>query len=550
MHSFTLKCAASFALVGLMLAGLLFSTTPARASGLTEVQIQAILSLISSFGVDSATIANVNATLHGQATGGSSGASNPSCLTLSYNLYTGLTDSTTNGQVTQLQQFLSVSPTGYFGPMTQQAVQDWQSSHGVVSSGSPDTTGFGFVGPATRTAMGCGGSGGGGNTNTNVSFTVTPPSGTAPLAITFMMQGGKTGSAYTIVPGNGTPNIGIIPGQSVTYTYPNAGTFTALLKENVGGQGTSYLQVGTATIIVTNKTTQQTLTATPTYGTAPLTVTFTSLTAGGTGYAINFGDGNKDGFQSGMTWMYSSPGTYVAQLLKCATASGCASYDVIGTDTVTVTAPSSNNSSDVFSCNPSPQTAKTIPLLMLCGGYGLSVNSTYSIDFGDGSSSGTLTLSAPGHAFGPDGPTNKMASADHTYVSPGTYTITFYKNSVRIGSTVIIAVVPTMVRIFPTNGKDSPGVSVRSEYASFVKMQILSEMPTAVPGLGYFGPVTTPTGATWIKYGGGSNGCSTYNYYQVMTPSPQTVLVSFTTCSPEYMPMDEHLRVLDTIAFG
>ena len=90
-------------------------------------------------------------------------ASTNACLSLSYNLYADQVDARTNGEVTKLQQFLaqdsSIYPaglvTGYFGPMTETAVQRWQARNGVVSSGSPDTTGYGYVGPKTRAAMSC-----------------------------------------------------------------------------------------------------------------------------------------------------------------------------------------------------------------------------------------------------------------------------------------------------------------------------------------------------------------------------------------------------------
>lgn len=67
--------------------------------------------------------------------------------------------------VTTLQQFLiqkgllpADSATGYFGPLTRAAVQQFQTSAGVVSSGTEDTTGFGLVGARTRAAIvaGCG----------------------------------------------------------------------------------------------------------------------------------------------------------------------------------------------------------------------------------------------------------------------------------------------------------------------------------------------------------------------------------------------------------
>jgi len=60
-------------------------------------------------------------------------------------------------QVRELQQFLATDPaiypaglvTGYFGQLTQAAVQRFQAAQGIVSSGSPSTTGYGRVGPMT-----------------------------------------------------------------------------------------------------------------------------------------------------------------------------------------------------------------------------------------------------------------------------------------------------------------------------------------------------------------------------------------------------------------
>ncbi len=59
-------------------------------------------------------------------------------------------------QVTVLQQvlsklgFLHVSPTGFYGPLTTKAVQIFQSTYDIVSSGTPSTTGYGAVGPRTK----------------------------------------------------------------------------------------------------------------------------------------------------------------------------------------------------------------------------------------------------------------------------------------------------------------------------------------------------------------------------------------------------------------
>ena len=62
-----------------------------------------------------------------------------------------------SSEVTVLQKFLvsqglltSDNVSGYFGPITEQAVQRFQSNFGIVSYGTPDSTGYGVVGAQTR----------------------------------------------------------------------------------------------------------------------------------------------------------------------------------------------------------------------------------------------------------------------------------------------------------------------------------------------------------------------------------------------------------------
>ncbi len=43
--------------------------------------------------------------------------------------------------------------TGYFGPLTEGALQEWQESRGIIARGSPSTTGWGATGPLTRSAL-------------------------------------------------------------------------------------------------------------------------------------------------------------------------------------------------------------------------------------------------------------------------------------------------------------------------------------------------------------------------------------------------------------
>lgn len=143
----------------------------ASAAGLTSTQVQAILSLVASFGADSATIANVQASLTGGTPSTSSsanvsgsvgaGSSMPSmgagmgsavCAAFTHALAQGSTDVTTGGEVSRLQQTLisagvlaSGSATGFYGSVTAGAVSKFQAQNGLSA--------VGIVGPATRALL-------------------------------------------------------------------------------------------------------------------------------------------------------------------------------------------------------------------------------------------------------------------------------------------------------------------------------------------------------------------------------------------------------------
>ena len=138
------------------------TATPAHAKGLTSTQIQAILSLLSSFGADQATINNVNASLGGTGTvptattasasaatpsGSTSSSTSASCVTLTRVLSFNQGDATTGGEVSKLQKFLGGQVNGHFGPATVTLVKNWQKAHGITTTGA--------TGPSTRASMSC-----------------------------------------------------------------------------------------------------------------------------------------------------------------------------------------------------------------------------------------------------------------------------------------------------------------------------------------------------------------------------------------------------------
>lgn len=155
---------------GMVCAILFLGMAPSvQAASLTPTEINAITNLLQAFGADPATVTSVQSILEGTTTPAtitvsppsiSSGASIPSingCSIIPEDLQIG----SSGEDVSKLQSFLSkdgnIYPqglvTGYFGQDTQEAVQRWQMLQGIVATGTPQSTGYGVVGPRTRSEI-------------------------------------------------------------------------------------------------------------------------------------------------------------------------------------------------------------------------------------------------------------------------------------------------------------------------------------------------------------------------------------------------------------
>ena len=184
------------------------------------------------------------------ATSQGNGASS-SCVLLAHSISQGATDATTGGDVTKLQNFLIAqgsmqgSATGFFGPKTQTAVQAYQKSKGIVSAGTPDTTGYGAVGTRTRAVMavGCQTTA---TTDTptpsNAAFSASPASGPAQLSVTFTATMLTPNVAYTVDNGDGTAATVLSPNSSTCVGTTPSCTMTGTHVYNSGGIFTAKLQ--------------------------------------------------------------------------------------------------------------------------------------------------------------------------------------------------------------------------------------------------------------------------------------------------------------------
>jgi peptidoglycan hydrolase-like protein with peptidoglycan-binding domain len=263
--------------------------------------------------------------------------------------------------VSSLQQFLaqdaSVYPdklvTGYFGALTQAAVQRWQAKYGIVSSGTPDSNGFGVVGPRTKAAIMAqcvpGVTSQTGTPSVASGFiSVSPATGNAPFTTTVTAtvntSNSCAGTPYTLDFGDGPTTRQFIATagncsqqvKTFTHTYTAGGVYTVTL--SAGGHQTS------ATVTVNGGGAQtggvDSIHPSVASGTVPLLVTFTgSVNADDAGTCtsncvdvINFGDGSsisvplpakQQGYQAYTTYIvshtYTKPGSYIASLMSSST---------------------------------------------------------------------------------------------------------------------------------------------------------------------------------------------------------------------------------------
>ncbi len=217
-----------------------------------------------------------------------------------------------------------------------------------------------------------------------VSFTASASGGTAPYTFSWAFGDGATGT-----------------GAAVYHTYSTTGSYSVVLtaKDSSPSQQTATSQ---QTITVTSPPPPPSLTASFTESLSNSvvgqTVSFTGSASGGTApynYAWNFGD-SSTGSGSSASHVYQTAGVYTVVL----TVTDVAGHVASATNTVTVTLPLS--ASFTYSpSNPAPLT--NIQFTATATGGTAPYN--YSWDFGDGT-------------------TGTGAAATHSYLLPGTYTVT------------------------------------------------------------------------------------------------------------------------------
>ena len=439
-----------------------------QTSGTNVAQLQAqIQSLLAQIQAMQGSISG--GTSAGATVGAGASAPVAGCPQITHTLQLGDSGS----DVSALQQFLArdttVYPeglvTGYFGSLTESAVQRWQAKYNIVSSGTASSTGYGLVGPRTGAAITniCSG----GTTQASGApvggyISVSPVSGTAPLSVNITATVNTTasclGATYTINFGDeSAPQlIPVPPGncgqlqQTYTHVYQYGGTYQVTLSAGshttsatvtVAGPAAPGQQLtpvgtptgtpnGTANGTPSTQHSQSpvgTISAFTTSGTAPFKVTFYVSCRSAVAYNVVFGDGTDlgstnvgntscDGSLQSVTHTYTTAGSYNAQLvLFYNQPNGTVGSETQSNVNIAVSSVAANYSYNppVLSSGGSSPLAFTLQfdLPTSCTGYNLSWgDGTSAVIQNDGGSSCAQTA--------------VTITQTHTYANYGSYTVT------------------------------------------------------------------------------------------------------------------------------
>ncbi|MDO8514214.1 MAG: peptidoglycan-binding protein, partial [bacterium] len=376
--------------------------------------------------------------------------------------------------VKDLQAYLGVSQTGYFGPLTARAVAQFQASEGLSQVGS--------VGPQTRAAFArkCGG---GGNSQ---SFSASPTSGAAPLAVTFRTNITNNLDSYSINFGDGSTGTFQVGACTVEgygsncgryiapHTYTSVGTYTASLVQKSAcpfvGDGPCYQDqtpykrtVGTVTITVGGSTNPVSFTASPTSGTALLDISFFATVAGNvdpSAYRVEFGDGTSGTmYDNGPTPLpcgegpgsptcglptpprtktnmfalhtYTTNGTYTANLMyqqltpTCPSGAACMPTpppQIVGTVTITVGGTTSGGAPSISGLDaPTSLSVGQTGTWTVHASAPSGTQLSYSVTWGDEVYYGIGNLNAQTSAA----PIQASATFTHAYQNAGTFSPSF-----------------------------------------------------------------------------------------------------------------------------
>ena len=370
------------------------------------------------------------------------------------NLTRSLSRGISGNDVLRLQTFLARDPSiypeavlsGYFGPLTERAVQRWQVKFGVISSGP----GYGIAGPRTAAAIALQCATGGGTTpqaTVGGFISASPIQGAAPLTVnvtaTVNTPNSCAAAVYTLDFGDGTApqQIPIAAGMCAPFnqTYPHVyrygGTYKVTLSAAGNSESATVVVTGAPPPVFTSNIPAESFHASPSSGTVPLTVTFSGIVnsndagfcTGGCASTLDFGDGTGSNVNLPATtggWLnysvthtYTQSGGYRATLYQ---GGAGVAQPTVGTATIIANPAPPPPPISAYTYSPPELLPPTDDSYTFGVRFDLPAACTgYTLSWGDGSSS--VVQSDGGSSCTAQAPLLK--TLNHTYANTGNYTI-------------------------------------------------------------------------------------------------------------------------------
>ncbi len=241
------------------------------------------------------------------------------------------------------------------------------------------------------------------------NFTATPTSGTAPLTVQFTDSSTNNPTSWWW--DFGDERVTIL--QNPSHTYQKPGTYTVSLWAKNDAGNDQIIESNLITVSGSSSSVPvANFSATPTSGTAPLTVQFTdSSTNNPTSWWWEFGNGWKS-TQQNPSFTYQKPGTYTVNMWA-RNASG--NHKIIKSNFITVTSSSGGVPVANFSATP---TSGTAPLTVQFTDTSTNNPTSWWWDFGDE----RVTI---------------LQNPSHTYQKPGTYTVSLWAKNAAGNNQII-----------------------------------------------------------------------------------------------------------------
>ena len=336
-----------------------------------------------------------------------------------------------------------------------------------------------------------------------VSFTGSPTSGTTPLTVTFTSNSINTPTSWSWSFGDGS----FSTEKNPSHTYTSAGSYTVALTATTSlGSNTltktNYITVSSAVVApVAN------FTGTPTFGTAPLTVTFTDTSTGSpTSWNWYFGDGVYSTEKNPRhIYQLSVASTYTVSL----TATNAAgSNKKTSANYITVIAPPATS----FAGTP---TSGAAPLTVTFTDRSINTPTSWNWSFGDGSSV-NATVKNPVHTYAVNGTytvslTATNAAGSNTKTSANYITVNIPAPVANFVGTPTSGIKPLTVT-FTDNSTNTP-TSWRWSFGD-------GSSSTSQNPWHLYSVAGTYTVSLTATNAGGSNTKTSANYITVNNPAP------------------------------